>query len=697
MPEPGRRRGPWSSRSGRFIGVAVAIAIVAATVACAPPVRPPTGSTNQPTVEGLTFVPATWDERYVEESPYNDDGGLLLVRIDNPNATPDRVERVFVNGTPVESLPGLRWWRVWPPELGPAGSPTASAVVTIKGISAPLRGGERVTVAVQTERGVGVTRTATLRGATLKVGSVVASVDRTELVVFLRNRSGVPLTVDHLAVNDDVRTPVTDSSVSTPDGDWTVEPGRVLIARIRLDAPAPAMAPVAVQVGATDPTGRREWVLGALRLIEPEFDLGTWHSELPSRDADARRATKQVPVDQIVGGAEPRYRELWDRWRIQTNAQRFASASTVAAQQGQPGIRSWLLSDEPDLGNEPEDTSAAVAARVDEFRRLDPTHPMWVNLAMQRKFNEYGQVPDITGHDHYVVCAPNAILGSNWSRVAEMREALDYTDVLKDNTEPLPMWIWPQLAASSAWNCQPDAWAVSTQFWLSVMGGADGINWFVWNSDYLGDPKYAAAMAQAPRDVQVLRQVRDVLTYGEVESSSSASSPYIETRTVVGEQRQVVVACNLRYTADGPPWSPTYRNYPVSGTVTVDVPDWVPTATVLRVTPTGAEPVAAGVAGRTVTVPVSLDEECAVFTIGAADTVAPSAPVGLTRAESDTLAWVEGRDDVGVAGYRLYRDGVEVATAPTAVHRSPAVAAGLWTVAAVDSAGNVGPQSAPAD
>ncbi len=686
---------------GRVRRVTPALVVVVAlvglvTAACVSTAPPPPGAPGSPTVEGMTFIPATRDVRYVEQAPYNDDGGLLLFRVDNPNPTADRIEQVFVNGTPVESMPGLKWWRVWPPELGPAGSPTASAVVTIKGISAPLRGGEQVTVSVQTEQGVGVSRSARLRGANLRIGSIVAGADRSELVVFLRNRSTVPFTVDHLAVNDDAWVPAVDPAVSTPDGDWTVEPGRVLIARIQLDEPAPVMAPIALQVGATGATGQREWVLGALRLTEPEFDLGTWHSELVDRGPDARRATKQVPVDQIVGGAEPRYQELWDRWRIQTNAQRFADPATVAAQQGNPGIRSWLISDEPDLGDEPEDTSAAVAARVDEFRQLDPTHPMWVNFAMQRKFNEYGQVPDITGHDHYVVCAPNAILGSNWARVADMREALDYTDVLKDNTEPLPMWIWPQLAASSAWNCQPSAWAVSTQFWLSVMGGADGINWFVWNSDYLGDPKYAAAMAQAPRDVQVVRQVRDVLTYGEVEESASSDSPYIETRTIVGEERQVVVACNLRYTADGPAWAPTYRNYPVTGNVTVDVPDWIAPADIRRVTPAGTESVQAVVSGRSVTLPVSLDDECAVFTVGAPDTVAPSAPAGLTRAETDTLAWIEGRDDVGVAAYRVYRDGVEVATVPTALYRSPEVATGSWTVAAVDSAGNVGPQGAPA-
>ena len=677
------------------VGSVVVGALVVA--GCAPPIQPPQGGPGASTVEGLTFLPASWDARYVEESPYNDDGGLMLFRVDNTATTPDRVTEVEVDGAPVTSMPGLKWWRVWPPEMGPAGSDTASSVITVKGISAPLRGGEEVTVTARTEQGLEVTRSVKLRGPRIKVGSVVATAARDEVMVFVRNPSSVPYEVDHLALNDDVHVPGVDAAVSTPDGDWTVEPGRVLVVTVQLDEPAPTMAPMAVQVGATDPDGRREWVLGALRLIETDWDLGTWHSELPSRSADAKRAVKEAPVEQIVGGAEPAYDELWHRWRIQTNAQRFASPSTVIAQRGNPAIRSWLLSDEPDLGNEPEDTSTAVAASVDEWRELDPTHPMWVNFAMQRKFNEYGQIPDITGMDHYVVCAPNAIFGSNWARVAVMEEALDYVDVLKTNTEPLPMWIWPQLAASSAWNCQPDEWAVSTQFWLSVMGGADGFNWFVWNSDWLGDPKYSRAFSQAARDVRVVRQVRDVLAFGEVERSSTASTRLISTRTIVGEERQVVVACNMRYTADGPPWQPTYRNYPVSGTVTVDVPDWIDTSTVRQITPTGAVPVTAGVSGRTLTLSVDLDDECAVFTVGAPDTVAPSAPTGLTRAEADTLAWVEGRDDVGVAGYRVLRDGVEVASTDVAVYRSPEVVTGTWTVVAVDSAGNLSPPSEPTD
>ncbi|MBM3662565.1 MAG: hypothetical protein FJW94_06695 [Actinobacteria bacterium] len=127
------------------------------------------------------------------------------------------------------SLPGLRWWRTWPPELGPAGSPTASSVVTIKSIAAPLR-----------------------------VGSVVATRDRTQLKVFTRNRSATPNTVDLLAINDVVHVPGSDPSISTPDGNWTVEPDRVLVVTVDLAVPALPLAPIAVQVGATSPDASRE-------------------------------------------------------------------------------------------------------------------------------------------------------------------------------------------------------------------------------------------------------------------------------------------------------------------------------------------------------------------------------------------------------------------------------------------------------
>lgn len=675
---------------------ALAAVTVAVTIgACAPPSPPPSGDPTAATVDGLTFVPATWKADYVEEAPYTDDGGLLHVRVDNALTTSDRVTAVTVDGVAVDAVPGLRWWRVWPPAMTPAGGDAASSVVTIKAISAPLRADSTVTVRVETERGQVTTRAATLRAARLRIGSAVVSRDRRSVLLFLRNRGTEPLTVSRVGLNDRRWTAGADTGLVAVGGDWAVEPDRVRIVRVDLGAPLADLAPLAISVDATGavPSGH-EHVLAPIRVVEPTWAMGTWNSELPDADADGHRVAKEFLLDQHVGSARDADIAFADRYRIRINAQRFSDPADVVARRGERAIRSWLLADEPDLHDDAQNTSASINDRVVQWRGLDPTHPTWVNFAMQRKFNEYGQLPDITGMDHYVICAPNAIALTGSVRLAVMEEAINYGDVLKDNTEPLPMWIWPQLAAG--WSCQPDAWAVSTQFWLSVMAGADGVNWFTWNAHDRSDPQFAAAYAQGTRDARVARQVAGVLTYGEIEASSTSSNPRIRTRTVVGLDAQVVMACNLDYATYPPAWAPTWYHLPSSGSITVDVPDWIDPTEVQQVTPSGTVAAGATVNGRTVTIPVALDDECAVFTVGSPDATAPATPTGLNRAEPDTLAWDEGADDRGVAGYRVEHDGVVVATTDAAVYRAPEVAAaGTWTVRAVDSAGNVSGPSTP--
>jgi len=49
------RRSTW-----KVTGVAVAV-FAGLVAACAPSIPPPDGPGTAPTVEGLTFVPATWD------------------------------------------------------------------------------------------------------------------------------------------------------------------------------------------------------------------------------------------------------------------------------------------------------------------------------------------------------------------------------------------------------------------------------------------------------------------------------------------------------------------------------------------------------------------------------------------------------------------------------------------------------------
>lgn len=83
------------------------------------------------------------------------------------------------------------------------------------------------------------------------------------------------------------------------------------------------------------------------------------------------------------------------------------------------------------------------------------------------------------------------------------------------------------------------------------------------------------------------------------------------------------------------------------------------------------------------------------------DTTPPTAPPGLTATASPdavTLTWSAASDNVGVTGYQVLRDGGVVATVPGTTYADSGVPADephVWTVRAVDDAGNAGAESDP--
>jgi chitodextrinase len=85
------------------------------------------------------------------------------------------------------------------------------------------------------------------------------------------------------------------------------------------------------------------------------------------------------------------------------------------------------------------------------------------------------------------------------------------------------------------------------------------------------------------------------------------------------------------------------------------------------------------------------------------DTAPPTLPTGLTATAASSsvinLAWTPSTDDVGVAGYGIYRGGTQVATSPTASYSDTGLSPSTlytYTVSAYDAAGNVSGQSAAA-
>jgi len=90
---------------------------------------------------------------------------------------------------------------------------------------------------------------------------------------------------------------------------------------------------------------------------------------------------------------------------------------------------------------------------------------------------------------------------------------------------------------------------------------------------------------------------------------------------------------------------------------------------------------------------------------GGSDTTAPSVPTGLAVSVATSkqlnLAWTASTDNVGVQGYRVYRDGLQIGTVPvgTTSFADTGLAGGsahAYTVAAVDGSGNASAQSSSA-
>src|SRR3989440_212204 len=85
------------------------------------------------------------------------------------------------------------------------------------------------------------------------------------------------------------------------------------------------------------------------------------------------------------------------------------------------------------------------------------------------------------------------------------------------------------------------------------------------------------------------------------------------------------------------------------------------------------------------------------------DTTPPSVPTGLTASAVSSsqinLSWAASSDNVGVSGYRVFRDGAQIATTSTTFFANTGLSPSTtysYAVAAFDAAGNLSAQSSPA-
>jgi hypothetical protein len=466
--------------------------------------------------------------------------------------------------------------------------------------------------------------------------------------------------VQQVWLNDDVT-----ARASFLGGSAVVAPGRVGIVKVLLPQPAPLLTNLVVRVVAARAGGGTVTVGAPIRLLEPWFPLGHWYSSQYD-SAQKLRYSRLGHLDMVAGapnsgsamnnGARD-YHLRTVPFAFTSDTNKAPDPNQVVPNVGIENLLAWFLRDEPDINSV---ASADLVAYAETFQTLDPTHPVYGNLASNRKGSEYGQFTDIVGVDHYSAYSAPNLIPSTWVlRKAQLEETLEYVDVLKRNTEPKVMWNWPQGVAQGTWGTQPRDWAIDLQFWMNVMGGSKGLFWFLYREEHLaGNESKFDAMQ---RCVRRLAQVRNLLLYGEtMDLVTVTPGAKVKARAIISEDAVVVPVINLDYTVGGLAFSPSYSLSTETASLTVPVPHWLlPVAQVYEVGADGQVPVSFTQTGSNVTINVALGntyQTCSkVFVLGRHDTNAPATPdrFGIVEIQTNNavvLSWREPWDNFGVQG-----------------------------------------------
>lgn len=623
----------------------------------------------------LAFVrnTGTTDESFTP-AHYNAIGPSQAVRVNG-----EYVDAIKNNAYPTK----VRWWRIYPTTLKPG---EVGCVLVKSKDPTWVAEGLNCTVTVKSTAGSEASITGTLITPDLRLGDVIPSADRKTLYVFVRNLSG---STSYTAI-DQVRINATDvTAQSTIINGGAMAPRQIAIIKVQYPNPLALRTLLNIEVRGIESGGAQVWTRGSVRLVDSGFPIGTWSTDLPLSpwysknlgmsvavyNADYRSGDR-FHIGMIRGGANTSYPDGLDHTYISGNAYDVNRSEGGA----------WMVADEPDNGSNP---SYWYAYQNTYYWDNTYTAPTLINLCKSKKFNEWGPIADIACEDQYAMgSAPNQIpTHYPW-------QALEYAECLKANVEPVRMWTWSQLAFSD-WSLQPPVWGVDYQFWANVFAGSKGILHY----RYVPGDENGGNSELIARAVSMFRKlalVRWTALYSEASDtvSTTTSVGTVRARALVGENAALVCVLNDTITNSS--------HTACTGTASYDVPNHIAIEVVQMVGENGLTTLSQGtdytVSGRTVTIHFSgLDQESYVYYIGQTDTSPPSPPTALNASalaspeNAYEINYRDARDNVGIYQYRIYVNGVQVATSRSGICQvtlSDPVNDVIW-IKAEDGSGNL--------
>jgi hypothetical protein len=504
-----------------------------------------------------------WLESYSEygDPPLN--GGRF--HIAGTSAVTGRVTRVLINGIDAASIlvenapgePAFEWFHYWP-SRPVAGEPFW---VQFHSRDSAWDSRDRATIVVETDAGEALRGEFAVEQASVPLTYVTTTADLSTLLVFARNDSGSPRTVEYLYVNGrDV--------TSTACFDPIIGPGDTALIEVPLCTPAQLGGAFTVELGLDDATH----AVGVGRVVRPHFVVEGWNNtvECPFPGGiesnhvamlDARFDTQYVHSG-VCGACGCDTRNLLETI-LPASGMRALVTSDVGLS-GSPltvldGIAGWATGDESDGEFYDEETGVPVAAlKADESQRLwerYPTLPTFNGAKTNRRIGTFAGMADIQGIDLYIAaCAPHI---TPFGQHPPITGAYDYLRNARDNHMPLTTWMYAQ-GLSPVWNktvpligtpvhVQPDPQEILVQAFAVLAAGGKGLMWFQTNQEEADhNPARWQAIASANR---MIGAVRELVRSGDLTSDATAIEGVL-VESIRSSRAIVVPVINHLHTAE---------------------------------------------------------------------------------------------------------------------------------------------------
>lgn len=648
------------------------------------------------------------------ESTSLDSGGVLtffVCNLDSNNSDTVKTVRFFYSGTEYFS----EAYRVWPTVIDAAGTGNNFCAVTVKGMTFPFREGDSLDVVVVSANGDSMSSHVKCTTSKLVIANVLQGTDSKELKIYLRNEDTVACFIDSVLLNENNYDTLNALRFSSVSGNFLISPGEVGIYTLVTNDSMKNCYPLALRIHAVNAsTTEGLWISSATRVVEPEFSIGTWSgSGMDPISEYGRKRLRQFPINSMhgpgntglmnIGEYEYFIKTVWEpSFGTGTSPDTSLAGPVVRLNALENFIHYWSVDDEPDLSGKP---IGDEVLRNQTYWLNDKNTPSYVNLATEKKFNRYGWFTDVVAMDHYAApTAPNIIPGT-WipiiGRAGELKEAFEYSEQLKLNTEPRLMESWCQLAADGTWSVQPEPFAVNYQFWSHVMAGSKGIHWFVAQAQTKDD--FPNLWNEAYDIMRHFNGVKSLFYYSEPKSIDVLSGK-VNGKILIGEKTVAIVLVNdsTNYYWNGPTFSWASQTDSTDFIVEFDLPEWVNPVQFFRLTANGKVPgsglVHLGTNRYRLSSTQKLFKQALVFVIGETDTLAPKAPTRVNIPEyfdlaNYTISWKEPFDNFGVDGYILKWNGVFVDTVRYPIYEVVNgdfnCSTGNWSIQAYDLEGNI--------